>query len=121
MGLSAPLAQGVACACQRSELIGQLLWVEPTIAPRHLAVVDRFVLDAMVVKRRQQPGLNAGKQVAAIDEIVVAQRQDVGLVSAVRRGARRACLVVFPLDFQEKMTEDFPKDPFQMDVGIVCL
>ena len=80
------LLQGVARAGKRSQLVGQLLRIEPTVAPRYLPVVDRLILYAVVMEGRQQPGLDAGEQVTAVDKVVIAERKDVGLVCAVRRG-----------------------------------
>ena len=56
---------------------------EPSVTPGDLAIVDRFIPNPEVVEGRKKSCLNAGEKIASEDEIVVAQRQDVGLVCAI--------------------------------------
>jgi hypothetical protein len=86
LGAAAPLFQRVPGAGEGGQFVRELFRVEAAVAPGDLAVVDRLVPDAVVVERREQPGLDPGEQVAGEHEVVVAQGQDVGLVGAVRGG-----------------------------------
>ena len=68
------------------QFVGELFWVKAPVPPRKLLVVNRLVENPVVVEGRKEPAFYAGKQVADIDQIVVAQRKDVGLVASIRRG-----------------------------------
>ncbi|WP_416397139.1 hypothetical protein [Allohahella sp. A8] len=57
--------------------------VELARAPGDLRVVDALVINAVVAKRRQQVLVNAAKQIALEDQVVITQRQDVRLIRPV--------------------------------------
>ena len=84
-----PLCEHVFGALLRCQATRQFVDVEAPISPGDLAVIDGGVEDAVVVERRQQLGSDALEERAGEDQVTVAQRQDVRLVSAVR-GRRQA-------------------------------
>ncbi|WP_344809335.1 hypothetical protein [Allohahella marinimesophila] len=66
---------------------GGFTGVELARAPGELCVVDALVINVVVAKRREQVLVNAAKQIALEDQVVITQRQDVGLIRPV--GYRR--------------------------------
>ena len=67
--------------------VAQRLRIKLAVAPRNFPVVNRFVVNAVVMERCQQTGLDAIEHRADVNQIVIAQRQDVRLIGAVwRRG-----------------------------------
>ena len=80
-----PFAQGMPRTRQGGELVGKLFGVEAAIAPGNLPVIDRIVIDPVVVERGKQAAFDAGEQVMGENEVVVAQGEDVGLIGAIRR------------------------------------
>ena len=79
------MPQRVSGAALGGELVAQRLRVETPVAPRDLPVVDGLVIDAEVVEGAEQYEFDAVEQVSAVDQVVVAQAQDVRLVRALRR------------------------------------
>ena len=73
----------VSSARKRGQFVGKLSRVEPAIPPRKFLVIDRLVEYPVVVKRCKEPAFDTGEQVADINEIVVAQRKDVGLITPI--------------------------------------
>ena len=67
------------------QLVDQHFRVELAVAPGNFPVIDRFVEDAEIVEGDKKPTIDAGKQIAFENQVVIAQRQDVGLIATVRR------------------------------------
>ena len=76
----------VSSARKRGQLVRKFGRIESAIPPRKFLVIDRLVEYPVVVKRCEQPAFDTGEQVADINEIVVAQRKDVGLIAPIWRG-----------------------------------
>jgi hypothetical protein len=64
LGVGAPLAMGVPGAGEGGELFEKLLGVEVAVAPGEFAVVDVFVIDAVVGERHEELRVDAGDEVS---------------------------------------------------------
>ena len=73
-------------AGEGGEFVRELLGVEVAVAPGDFAVVDVFVVDAVVSERHEELRVDAGDEVFLKDEVVVAEGEDIGLVGAVGGG-----------------------------------
>ena len=58
--------------------------VKLTVAPRQRGIVDGVIQNAVIGERHQHLLLDGEGQPPFKDEIVVAQRQNIGLIGAVR-------------------------------------
>ena len=73
------------CPAKCGELGAQRIWVEAAIAPGNLFIVDVLVVDSVIAERAEQTPTDAVKEVSVVDQVVITELQDVGLVRAVRR------------------------------------
>jgi len=80
------MPQRVSGAALGGKLVAQRLRVETPISPGDLPVIDGLVIDAEVVEGAEQPEFDTVEQMPAVDQVVVAQAEDVRLVRALRRG-----------------------------------
>ena len=83
MGL--PLLEGVLSASLGGEGLGELLFVEAAAAPGDGGVVH-LVRDAEVAEGAEQALLDAGGDVAAVDEVLLTQAEEVAAVGALGGG-----------------------------------
>jgi hypothetical protein len=79
------LVEGVPGAGLGGDVPGQLLLVEPGVAPGDVAVVH-LVRDAEVVEAAEQVAADSFDQVAAEDKVLLAQGQEVAAIGALGGG-----------------------------------
>ena len=87
MRAAAPLEllEGVAGARLRGDVVRQLLFVEAGVAPGDVPIVH-LVRDAEVPEAAEEVLLDALHEVAAVDEVLLAQDEEVAPVGAFRGG-----------------------------------
>ena len=81
------LVQGILRSRLGGNRVGQLLLVEAGAAPGDVLVVD-VVGNAVVVEGAQQSAADPLRHVAAVDEIVAAEREQITAVRALRSGGK---------------------------------
>ena len=69
-----------------ASLLDRAVGVEAAVAPGDLLVVHGLVVDAVIDEGAQQAQFDPIEQAAGVDQVVVAQAQDVRLVGALRGG-----------------------------------
>src|SRR5690554_74883 len=79
-----PVLINMLSALFRGESKLDQLRIKATAAPRDFLVIDKLIIDAVVMNRCEQLFVNAVDQVALEHQIVIAEGQNIGLVCAFR-------------------------------------
>src|SRR6516225_3802845 len=85
--LVAPDIKGVLGTLLRFDGLSQRCWVEPATAPGDRRVVD-IIGDAEVAKRTQVATLDSIGERALVNQVVRAQREQIGAVHAIGSGGK---------------------------------